>query len=96
MIEPVESMSTQGKIFVNGILSTQNKGKIIDITGNCLGLNQDKSLFVEFFKGTRVVAGTWVIEVVNYQSGHTDFFHEIYLDGEEYFVPDKNISFGVG
>jgi hypothetical protein len=90
-MESSSAQSTQGKIFINGILSTHDGGKSVEVVQDCLGLNEDRSLFVEFFEGTHAVAGAWMIEVVDYRSSGTAFFREVYIDNRKYYIPEKSI-----
>ncbi len=93
MNKPREALSSQGIIFVSGVLSTHDNGKRCKVIGYCLGLTEDTSRFKEFFADTIGVAGTWVIEVINYESQGVSFYHEVVIDGVKYFIPSHRISF---
>lgn len=86
--------STEGKIFVNGLLSTHDRGKEVRIICDVIGLSADKKFFVEFFQGTLGVSGTWQSEIRMEESGESTFYREVYIDNALYHIPDFALRLG--
>ncbi len=95
MSEPRQALSTQGIIFVNGILSTHDGERKCKITDYCLGLDETTHFFKEFFKDVMGISGAWVIEVINYESQGVSFYHEVWINDKKFFIPSDKISFDV-
>lgn len=83
----------EGRLFVNGMLSTNDGGRQMQVIDDVMALSQDKKQFIELGQGTNVISGRWMLEIIDMKSGPVTFYREVTIDGETYYIPDMSLRF---